>query len=434
MDECLASAGSPALAAIGISNQRESGLLWDRASGRPSGSVVTWQCRRSAALCDALRDAGLADMIRATTGLPLDPGFSAGKLRWLLDAVPGGAERAADGDLCAGTVDSWLLWNLSGGREHRTDISNASRTQLMDLEAGAWSPRLAEAFGVPIAALPEITASSAVVGESVAIGELPAGVPIGALIGDSHAALFGHAAFDTQAVKATYGTGSSLMLATPARVASPSGLAATVAWGIDGIAYALEGNITMTGATVGWLADLAGLPGSDAVADLAATVDSAEGVHLVPAFAGLGAPHWDDTARGLISGLTRGTGLAHLARAAIESIAFQVRDVFEAMGAAIGELPALLLADGGVTRNAQLMRFQADILGVPVQRTRTAELSAVGTAYLAGLAVGTWASTDEIAALPREVERFEPAMSEAERERRYAGWLDAVARTTLRPA
>jgi glycerol kinase len=434
IDESLAAAGSPSLAAVGISNQRESGLLWERASGRPMGPVVTWQCRRSAELCTRLRQEGLAPLIEARTGLPLDPGFTAGKLRWLLDAVPDGPTRAAAGELCAGTVDSWLLWNLTGGRMHRTDLSNASRTQLLDLASGDWDEALCEAFGVPMAALPDIGLSSGVAGESVALGALPADVPIGALIGDSHAALFGHASYGEGGPKATYGTGSSLMLAMPSLVAASHGLAATVAWGLDRTVYALEGNITMTGATIGWLADLAGLPGPAAVADLAGSVPAADGVYLVPAFAGLGAPYWDDTARGLISGLTRGTGMAQLARAAIESIAYQVRDVFQAMQAVGGSRLSLLLADGGVTRNEQLMRFQADVLGVPVLRNATPELSALGAAYLAGLAVGTWASLDEIAALPREVERFEPTMSAVDRERLYDGWRDAVARARLRPA
>jgi glycerol kinase len=432
IEECLTAAGSPALDAIGISNQRESGLIWDRASGRPLGPVVTWQCRRSADLCDRLRADGLADLVASRTGLPLDPGFTAGKLRWLLDDLPDGYVRAKAGDICAGTVDSWLLWNLTDGRAHRTDASNASRTQLLDLATGTWDIALCEAFGVPMEVLPEVVPSSAVAGDTAAVDRLAGGVPVGALVGDSHAALFGHAAFGVGAVKATYGTGSSLMLATGNRAAATHGLAATVAWGLERTVYALEGNITMTGATLQWLADATGLAGPGAVADLAARTASADGVYLVPAFAGLGAPRWDQDARGLISGLTRGSGTAQLARAAVESIAYQVRDVFEAMAAASGRRLELLLADGGVTRNSQLMRFQADILGVPVQRNTTPELSALGAAYLAGLAVGTWASTDEIAALPRTMERFEPAMAEAERERLYAGWEDAVARTRLR--
>lgn len=433
IDEVLESAGFPALAGIGISNQRESGVAWERDSGTPVGPTVTWQCRRSAALCDRLRGTARDHEIQARTGLPLDPGFTAGKWRWLLDEATDGAGRAARGEIRLGTVDSWVLWNLSGGATHATDASNASRTQLMDLAAVAWDPWLSEAFGVPLAALPEIRPSSARFGESVAIGALPAGVPIGALVGDSHAALFGHAGFEPGSIKATYGTGSSLMMPTPTQLTSDAGLAATVAWGLDTTTYALEGNINVTGAAVQWLADFVGLEGPAAVAVLAEGSASTEGVYLVPAFTGLGAPHWDDQARGLVSGLTRGSTLRQLARAAIESIAYQVGDVFTAMQSASGGDLSVLMVDGGVTRNEQLMQFQADILGVPVQRNNTAELSAMGAAYLAGLATGVWASTAEIAALPRSVDRFEPAMDAAERARLQAGWQAAVARATLRP-
>ena len=432
VDEVLQAAGSPALAAIGISNQRESAVAWDASSGEPVGPAVTWQCRRSADLCDWLRGADRATDIQERTGLPLDPGFTAGKWRWLLDSTPDGAARAAAADIRLGTVDSWVLWNLTGGAVHATDASNASRTQLMDLAAVAWDPWLAEAFGVPLQALPEIRPSSARFGRTMALGELPADVPVGALVGDSHAALFGHAGFEPGAIKATYGTGSSLMMPTP-RQTSDAGLAATVAWGLDTTTYALEGNINVTGAAAQWLADFIGLEGPGAVADLAEGVESTEGVYLVPAFTGLGAPHWDDQARGLVSGLTRGSTLPQLARAAVESIAYQVGDVFVAMQEASDGDLSVLMVDGGVTRNEQLMRFQADILGVPVQRNNTAELSAMGAAYLAGLAVGMWSSTDEIAALPRSVDRFEPTMGEAERARLVAGWQDAVARTTLHP-
>jgi glycerol kinase len=431
IDEVLTTAGSPALAGIGISNQRESGVAWERDGSTPVGPAVTWQCRRSADICDRLRASGRAEEIQARTGLPLDPGFTAGKWRWLLDAAPDGAARAAIGEIKLGTVDSWLLWNLTSGAVHATDTSNASRTQLMDLTAIEWDSGLAEAFGVPLAALPQIRPSSSYFGETVAMGALPAGVPIGSLIGDSHAALFGHAGFQPGAIKSTYGTGSSLMMPTPVRPTSDSGLAATVAWGLDTTTYALEGNINVTGAAVQWLADFIGLEGPAAVASLAEQVESTEGVYLVPGFTGLGAPHWDDQARGLVSGLTRGSSLEQLARAAIDSIAYQVRDVFDAMQAASGGALSVLMADGGPTRNAQLMQFQADILGVPVQRNDTAELSALGAAYLAGLATGVWASTEDVAALHRSVARFAPAMPAGERDRLYAGWQDAVARTTL---
>jgi glycerol kinase len=432
IDEVLGEADADDLAAIGISNQRESGLAWDASTGLSVGPVVSWQCRRSADLCDVLRDAGHAEDIEARTGLPLDPGFTAGKWRWLLEAAADGEARAAAGEIRLGTVDSWLLWHLTGGRQHRTDVSNAARTQLMNLDDGSWDQRLTALFEVPDAALPEIRPTSSIFGETVAIGRLPAGIPVASLVGDSHAALFGHTGFTPGSIKATYGTGSSLMMPTERRLAPGGGIASTVAWGLESTVYALEGNIYVTGAAVQWVADLVGLDGPSAVADLAAGTSTADGVYLVPAFVGLGAPHWDDQARGLISGLTRGSGSRELARAAIESIGYQVRDVFDQMQASSGQSLRVLMADGGVTRNDQLMQFQADILSVTVQRNDTAELSALGAAYLAGLAVGVWPDSDAVKALPRSVATFEPAMPASERARLHDGWLDAVARTTLR--
>lgn len=434
IDEVLEMAGVAAPSAIAISNQRESGVAWDRLTGAPIGPVVSWQCRRSADLCRDLRESGKGDEILARTGLPLDPGFTAGKWRWLIDGTPDGPARAAGGEICLGTVDSWLLWNLTGGTEHRADVSNASRTQLMDLATATWDPWLADIFGVPVAALPTIHPSSSIFGRTVAVGLLSAGIPIGALVGDSHAALFGHAGFAPGSIKATYGTGSSLMMTTPRRVSSQRGITSTVAWGMDETVYALEGNIYVTGAAVQWVADFAGLDGPKSVAELATANPATDGVYLVPAFVGLGAPHWDDQARGLVSGLTRGSTLGELARAAMDSIAYQVRDVFERMSLVSGQEPRLLMADGGVTRNDQLMQFQADILGVPVRRNDTAELSAMGAAYLAGMATGIWSGTQEIANLPRSVARFEPMMGTDERARLCRGWHDAVARTMLRPS
>lgn len=433
IDEVILAAGSPALSAIGISNQRESGVAWEASTGRAVGPVVSWQCRRSSELCDGLREAGVGDRILARTGLPLDPGFTAGKWRWLLDAASDGRARAEDGEIRLGTVDSWLLWNLTGGSEHRTDVSNASRTQLLDLERAEWEDWLLDAFGVPKAALPTIDPSSRIVGHTMAIGALHEGIPIAALIGDSHAALFGHAGFQPGTIKSTYGTGSSLMMATPQRLEPEHGITSTVAWGVGRTIYALEGNIYVTGAAVQWVADFGGLDGPAAVADLAASIDGTAGVYLVPAFVGLGAPHWDDQARGLISGLTRGSTMNQLAQAALESIAYQVRDVFDRMGEASGQELTVLLADGGVTRNDRLMQFQADILGVPVQRNDTPELSALGAAYLAGLATGVWRDTAEIAALPRSVVRFDPDMQAEQRASLYRGWQDALARSVLRP-
>ena len=432
--DCLESAGQPAIAAIGISNQRESGVAWDRRTGQPLGPVVSWQCRRSTAICDALREAGVEDEVRARTGLPLGPMFTASKWRWLLDSIPDGHERAVDGEICLGTVDSWLLWNLSGAERHLTDVSNASRTEVFDITERRWDAGLAGHFSIPIAALPEVRPSAARFGETAAMEGLPPGIPISGIAGDSHAALFAHANFKARSVKATYGTGSSLMMATGSDPRRATGLATTVAWGSDATEYALEGNIYATGAAVQWTADLLGLSHPSDVADLAAKAAPSHEVFVVPAFAGLGAPHWDESARGIVTGLTRDTGRIHVARAAIDAIAYQVRDVFEAMEVAVTDPLSMLLADGGVTRNSALMQFQADMLGVPVLRNNHAELSAMGAAYLAGLAVGMWAATDEIDALERSVDRFEPELDETTRDRHYQGWQEAVARARFRPS
>jgi glycerol kinase len=433
VDECLAAAPGARLAGIGISNQRESALVWDRATGAPLGPVVVWQCRRTAAFCEALRAAGAAGLLEARTGLTIDPLFSASKLRWLLDAIPDGVARAAHGALCAGTIDSWLVWNLTGGAVHACDATNASRTQLFDLHTGAWNFEVLQLFGIPGAMLPAVRPSSGILGTTVPCGRLDGGIPVAAAIGDSHAALFGHAAFEPGRVKATYGTGSSLMTPLPAPVPSRHGLSTTVAWALPaGTTFALEGNVTVTGGAVDWVGGLLGLPGRAAgVATLAATVADTGGVYLVPALAGLGAPYWDADARGLLCGATRGTTAAHLARAAIESIAFQVRDVFDAMRED-GAAATTLLADGGASANDVLMQFQADILGHPVVRSDSADLSAQGAAWLAGLAVGVWPSLAALEELPSPVTRFEPRMPDGERATRYAGWLDAVGRARTR--
>ena len=440
-------------AGIAISNQRESVVVWDRKTGQPAGPVVIWQCRRTTERCEQLRRAGVEEMLRERTGLTIDPLFSATKLAWLLGEIPDGRRRAEAGELCAGTIDSWLLWNLTGGAEHRCDVSNASRTQLFNLRTLAWDESLLELFGVPVRVLPEIRPSSGVAGETVDCGRLPAGVPVASMIGDSHAALFGQGGFRVGSVKATYGTGSSLMSATPELAFSTNGLSSTVAWGIGeevqiprlaslarddsgrhpersrGICtYALEGNISATGAALQWVSDLLGLDDPAAAAELAASVTSAEGVSFVPAFVGLGAPHWAERARGLVSGITRSTGAPQLARAALEAIAFQVHDVFAAMLCDVRAADAVLLADGGASRSDTLMQFQADVLGRPVVRNNAADISAMGAAYLAGLALGHWQSLDEIEALPKTLERFEPKLDAAAREAALAEWRGAVAR------
>lgn len=435
---CLAAApaqASGSIAAVAIANQRESVLAWDRATGLPAGPCIVWQCRRTAPFCASLRERQLDAAIRRKTGLPVDPLFSASKARWLLEQIPDGRRRAAAGELCLGTIDSWLLWNFTGGAQaanavHACDRSNASRTQLLNLRTGAWDPELLDLFGIPAAALPAIRPSSFIFGETArAIGALPAGVPIASLIGDSHAALFGHGAFRPGPVKATYGTGSSLMTLVPEPIDAASGLATTVAWATaDQTRYALEGNITMTGAAVDWLGHFLGLPSAaHDVAALAASAPDSGGVYLVPAFAGLGSPHWDDAARGLLCGMTQATTRAQVARAAVDAIAYQIRDVVEAMRVE-GVASRELLADGGASGNDALMQFQADILGCPVIRTRSVDLSACGAAWLAGLAVGLWPGLAALEALPQETDRFEPRMPAGLRDALTDGWRDAVSR------
>jgi glycerol kinase len=432
--ECIAQATAAELAAVGISNQRESAVVWDRRTGQPLGPCIVWQCRRTSEFCDGLRTRGLEDCIRRRSGLPVDPLFSASKIRWLLSHIPDGLRRAEAGELCAGTVDSWLLWNLTGSKVHATDVSNASRTQLLALAACDWDRDLLAAFEIPAACLPEVRPSSYIFGTTAGRGELPAGVPVASLIGDSHAALFGHAAFAPGSVKATYGTGSSLMSPLEQPVESRHGLSTTVAWAESGrVRYALEGNITNTGGAVQWLSEFLGLKGgSEEAAALAAGVPDSAAAYLVPAFAGLGAPHWDAGARGLLCGLTRGTTAAHAARAAVDSIAYQVHDVLDALRQDAGvPLPALF-ADGGASRNDRLMQFQADLAGCPVIRSGSADLSAIGAAWLAGLAAGYWKSREELEALPRPTTRFEPAMHETRRAELLAGWHDALYRSRSR--
>jgi glycerol kinase len=433
IDDCLAAVGEPRLAAIAITNQRESVTLWERSSGRPLGPVVVWQCRRTADFCADLRGRGLAPWLAERTGLAIDPLFSASKMRWLLDHAEEGQRRAERGELCLGTIDSWVLWNLTGGAVHATDLTNASRTQLLDIHTRNWSAELLDVFGVPQAALPDVKPSRANFGTSAAIGRLPAGIPIASLIGDSHAALFGQAGFVPGTVKATYGTGSSLMTPTLAPVMSKHGLSTTIAWALDRdhVTYALEGNIPVTGAAVQWLAEFLSLPSSAAVAELAERASDSAGLYVVPAFVGLGAPYWNDAARGLVSGLTRGSTAAHLARATIEAIAYQVRDVFDVMRAEAGTELKVLLADGGASQNGMLMQFQADIIGRPVLRNQSADASALGAAYLAGLASGIWQTLAQIEDLPRLREQFEPQMSMEERATRAMGWKTAIARVTL---
>ncbi|MCX7891106.1 MAG: glycerol kinase GlpK [Burkholderiales bacterium] len=429
--EALARAGLGAadIAAIGIANQRETTVIWERATGRPIANAIVWQDRRTAGRCDELKRDGHAARVRERTGLVLDPYFSATKIEWLLDHVPHARARAEAGELAFGTVDSWLAWNLSGGKLHVTDPSNASRTLLYDLAAGEWDAELAALFRVPLALLPDVRPSSGVFGHAAA-DALGAAVPIAGIAGDQQAALFGQAAVAPGMAKNTYGTGAFILLHTGAiPIASSQGLLTTAAAQVGGRGYALEGSVFVAGAVVQWLRDGLGIIRSSAeVEALAASTPDAGGVFLVPAFVGLGAPHWDAFARGAIIGLTRGTSAAHLARAALESIAFQTADVLAVMQREAGLQLAELRVDGGAAANDLLMQFQADLLGVPVVRPRTVETTALGAAYLAGLATGVWRDVPEIAAQWRRARVFEPRMTRAAAAERIAQWLRAVER------
>ena len=423
------------LRAMGITNQRETTVLWDRATGEPVAPAIVWQDRRTAVFCDGLRASGHGPKIARKTGLVLDAYFSGTKLAWLLDHVPGARVRAEQGELAFGTIDSWLVWQLTGGRVHATDASNASRTLLFNLKTGAWDPELLALLKIPAAVLPQVLPSSGIVAETDAHW-LGASVPIAGWAGDQQAALFGQACFAPGMAKNTYGTGCFMLMNTGNQpVASRHQLLSTVAWqgpasSKHAMAYALEGSVFMAGATVQWLRD--GLQIIDRAADveaLAASVPDTGDVFLVPAFAGLGAPDWDGQARGTLVGMTRGTDRAHIARAALEAIALQTADVFHAMAADSGLALRELRVDGGASRNNLLMQIQANVLGVPVVRSRVTETTALGAASLAGLATGFWSGAEEISALWQEECRFEPEWGAAQRQQFSARWREAVSRS-----
>lgn len=415
--------GADGIAGLAISNQRESIVVWDAATGEPIGPCIIWQCRRSAAKCEALRSKGHAELIEERTGLALDPLFPAGKIAWLLDAVPSARQRAERGELRAGTVDSWLLWQLTGGAVHASDHSNASRTQLFDTASLRWDEELAGLFDVPLSLLPQVRASDSEFGRVAASATaLPPGVPIRAMIGDSHAALFGHGVRTPGTVKATYGTGTSLMTLTPRRVRSAHGLSGTIAWSTAaGVAHALEGNISVSGQAAAFMAQLLGVGDVAALSALAA--EDSNGVAFVPALVGLGAPHWRADARGTVTGLSLGTEPRHLARAAIEAIAFQVADVFAAMQQDLGTDLSELRADGGASQNALLMQFQADLIGRPVTASTAPEVSALGAAALAFEGLGIAASMTDAG------KRFAPQMDEARRRGQLDKWHAAIRQT-----
>ena len=414
---------------IGITNQRETTIVWDRHTGEPVSNAIVWQCRRTAPLCEDLKRRGLAGSIREKTGLIIDAYFSATKLRWILDHIPRGQHRAEQGDLLFGTVDSWLVWNLTGGAVHVTDYTNASRTMLFNIHTLQWDNELLSALDIPETVLPEVMPSSHVYGETVpgVLGDVR--VPLCGIAGDQQAALFGQACYEAGMAKNTYGTGSFVLLNTGDRpVPSEKGLVTTLAWGLgDRVTYAMEGSIFITGAVVQWLRDGLGIIEQAAESEtLARAVPDNGGVFFVPAFVGLGAPHWDMYARGSIFGLTRGTTREHLVRAALESIAYQSRDVIETMSVEADLQLPLLRVDGGGTANAFLMQFQADMLEVPIQVPAVTETTALGAAYLAGLATGLWQDTAEIARLWQPAKTYEPTMSHDQRDTLYAGWKRAV--------
>jgi glycerol kinase len=418
------------VAAIGITNQRETTIVWERATGQPIYNAIVWQDRRTADLCDVLKSSGIEAEIQKRTGLRADPYFSGTKVRWILDNVAGARARAGAGELAFGTVDAWLIWNLTGGRTHATDASNASRTMLFNIHTGQWDDELLLLLGIPRSLMPEVRASSEVYDE-VSHPLLGGRIPIAGVAGDQQSALFGQACFAPGLTKNTYGTGCFMLQNTGDQaVPSRNNLLTTVAWRAGGrTEYALEGSVFIGGAVVQWLRDGLGLIRSaPEIEALAASVTDSGGVCLVPAFAGLGAPHWDSRARGAILGLTRGTTAAHLARAALESIAFQVADLLEAMHADAGIAVEELRVDGGASQNNLLLQFQADLLGVPVVRPAVTETTALGAAYLAGLATGVFQSREELASHWRVDRRFEPRMSRDAAAAARKQWTRAVER------
>ena len=430
--EALEKAGATAssLAAVGITNQRETTVVWDRETGKPVCNAIVWQCRRTSDYCDELKAKGLAPFIREKTGLVVDAYFSGTKLRWILENVPGAREAAEAGKLLFGTIDTWLMWNLTGGKVHATDYSNASRTMLFDIGELRWCDEILGEFGIPKSMLPEVRPSSGVFGETVP-ALLSAAVPVAGVAGDQQSALFGQTCFKAGDAKNTYGTGCFMLMNTgERRVPSGNGLLITIAWGLDDkVSYALEGSVFTAGAAIQWLRDELGLlaKASDSEA-MARAVPDSNGCFMVPAFTGLGAPYWDQHARGAVLGLTRGVNRNHIVRAALESLAYQTADVLEAMKKDAGIALNALRVDGGASANNFLMQFQSDVIGVPVERPACIETTALGAAYLAGLAVGFWPGLAALKANAGDMSRFTPSIDESARDAALAGWHQAVAR------
>ena len=430
MREALEQSGLVAsdIAAIGITNQRETAVIWDRATGRPIYNAIVWQSRQTADICEDLKRQGLVDEFKEKTGLVIDAYFSGTKVKWILDHVEGARARAEKGELAFGTIDTWLLWKLTGGKEHKTDYSNASRTLMFNIKTLEWDEALLKHLTVPKSLLPEVRPSSEVYGHTVP-SVIGASVPVAGMAGDQQSALFGQNCFSPGEAKNTYGTGCFLLMNTGEELCmSKNGLVTTIAWGLDGkVEYALEGSIFVGGSAIQWLRD--GLRLVDSAPDsewVAKKVPDAGGVYMVPAFVGLGAPYWDMNARGMIIGLTRGTTKAHIVRATLDSLAYQTRDVLGAMEADSGNPLATLKVDGGAVANNLLMQFQADLLGVPVDRPQITETTALGAAYLAGLATGVWASKEELKKSWQLDTRFTPALDKKDADKLYKGWRKAV--------
>ena len=430
MREALEQSGLVAsdIAAIGITNQRETAVIWDRATGRPIYNAIVWQSRQTADICEDLKRQGLVDEFKEKTGLVIDAYFSGTKVKWILDHVEGARARAEKGELAFGTIDTWLLWKLTGGKEHKTDYSNASRTLMFNIKTLEWDEALLKHLTVPKSLLPEVRPSSEVYGHTVP-SVIGASVPVAGMAGDQQSALFGQNCFSPGEAKNTYGTGCFLLMNTGEDLCmSKNGLVTTIAWGLDGkVEYALEGSIFVGGSAIQWLRD--GLRLVDSAPDsewVAKKVPDAGGVYMVPAFVGLGAPYWDMNARGMIIGLTRGTTKAHIVRATLDSLAYQTRDVLGAMEADSGNRLATLKVDGGAVANNLLMQFQADLLGVPVDRPQITETTALGAAYLAGLATGVWASKEELKKSWQLDTRFAPSLDQQEADKLYQGWKKAV--------
>ncbi|WP_019535121.1 glycerol kinase GlpK [Paenibacillus ginsengihumi] len=417
------------VAGLTITNQRETALVWDRTTGRPVYNAIVWQCQRTADQCERYKQEGHEGTVRAKTGLMLDPYFSAAKFKWILDHANGAQRLLAEGKLLAGTIDSWLVWKLTGGKVHATDYTNASRTSLFNIHTQAWDEELARLFGVPLSLLPEVRASDALYGCTEDADFPAAGVPISGVIGDSQGALYGQQCLERGMAKATYGTGTSVLMNVGDRpIDGGDGLVTAIAWGAGGkVTYALEAVIRTSGDSIKWTRDNLGLFGDfEELNRLVASTQGNDGVYLVPAFVGLGAPYWDPYARAALVGMSRGTGKAHILRAALESIAYQVRDAVELIESRSGIRLRGLRADGGASANAWLMQFQADMLGSAVMRSACAELSALGSVYLGGLGLGMWNDLSECSSGPAQHDIYEPSMDEDTRSRNYRGWQEAV--------